>query len=159
MSENSINLLLGIVGTITGLFALFISLWSYLREKPNLKLEIIKSKHNFTHNLIEKQRLNLWADCQVKNLGDRGTRIRDAVCTFNHEGKSYRFRKYILGKEGTALFADTWVEAHDWRVFSVNFLNEFEEAQLESIDFIITLYHTHGSCKAMGKSLKFTIKT
>ena len=86
MSEYpTINLLLGIIGTITGLFALFISLWSYWREKPKLKMEIIKSKHNYTHNPSEKQELNLWADFQVKNLGDRGTRINDVVLSFNNK--------------------------------------------------------------------------
>jgi hypothetical protein len=159
MSEfPTFNLALGIIGTLTGAIALIISYITYRREKPNLKIEVLESKYNFTHNPSEKTHINFWTKFQVRNLGDRGTRIYDIGLSFRVDSKDYSLKKEfylrVPLKRMEAKQAGTiWLGAHDRKCFQGQFVQEYDSTEKEQIDCIFTIWHTHGSQDAKFTSV------
>lgn len=88
------TLILGIIGTITGTIALFISFWTYRKEAPHLKVSVTKCEHKLIPSSMSNSNvktLNFWTTFQVKNLGDRGTRITDVGLTFTNAKQTLHF--------------------------------------------------------------------
>lgn len=145
MSEelSTINLVLGIIGTITGVIALFISFWTLRKERPHLEVEVLECEHNF--GMSESQTmLTFWVKFQIKNRGDRGTSINDIDLTFEDDEKEYCFKKqYFRGQGGER----RWVNAHDTIKIGADFYEPFEGSEKEQIECTFTLYHTHGAKK------------
>ena len=154
MSEfSAINLVLGIVGTVTGIMALFIHFWRLRRERPRLETKVLQCKHDFTVSKSQIKTISFWAGFQIKNLGDRGTSINDIDLTFMDNGKEYRFKKqYFRGlrKESER----RWLNAHDTIDIEADFYDTFEGNDKEQIDCTFTIYHTHGSQTAKTISQK-----
>lgn len=154
MSEyQTTNMILGIIGTITGTIALIISYLIYRKEKPNLKLEISKCKHSYTTSTSQVITINFWASFHVHNLGDRGTRINDVGLSFVTDEKDYQFKKResMDPREN-----DVRIEAHDTVNFSADFWGIFESEEKEKIDCVFTIYHTHGTMDVQFTSEKKT---
>lgn len=145
MSEfSTINLVLGIIGTITGIMALLIHVWRMRRESPRLKAKVLKCKHDFTVSKSKIKSISFWIEVQTKNLGDRGTSINDMDIAFEDNGKTYRLKKkYFRGrlKEQNK----RWINAHDTIDIEAHFYETYEGNDKEQIDCTLTVYHTHGS--------------
>ena len=74
--EISIELLLGIIGTITGVFGTIVStilyLMKYRKEKPILKVTVESCKHKVAKS---GNKTDLKCEFIVSNIGDRGTTL------------------------------------------------------------------------------------
>ena len=147
MSEYSnINLVLGIVGTVTGIVALFISYWTYRKENPHLKVTVSKCEHDFTLSTSQIKSVTFWVAFQIKNIGDRGTSINDISLLFRSDGKEYDWKKkYFRGP--TVDSEKRWIEAHDTLNIEADFYDPYEGTDREQIDCTFTIYHTHSSEK------------
>lgn len=147
MSEYSnINLVLGIVGTVTGIIALFISYWTYRKENPRLKVAVLKCEHDFTLSDSQIKSVNFWATFQIKNIGDRGTSINDMGLLFRSNGREYHWKKkYFRGPNEVS--EKRWIAAHDWDNIEADFYDTYEGTERKQIDCIFTIYHTHSSEK------------
>lgn len=65
-----IELVLGIVGTLTGIASLLIHFFSYQKEKPKVNVELEYCSHSYTENFLEFKPV-----LTVKNQGDRPSTI------------------------------------------------------------------------------------
>jgi len=154
MSEfSAINLVLGIIGTVTGIMALFIHVWRIRKESPRLETKVLKCEHDFTVSKSQIKTLSFWATFQIKNLGDRGTSINDMDIIFEDNGKEYRFKKqYFRGPREAS--QRRWINAHDTMDIEADFYETYEGNDKEQIDCIFTIYHTHGATKVKTVSKK-----
>jgi len=144
MSEYpAINLVLGLIGTVTGTIALIISYIVYRKDQPRLKVTITKCIHNFNDALTH---INLWVTFQIRNQGDRGTRINDAGLSFSINEQKYNLKKQNFGEFHGGSLTSVWIKAHDTESFTAYFSENLEsnlKKKLESIDCTFTIYHTH----------------
>ena len=95
MSEFFNVSLLGIIGTATGIAALLISYRTYSKQKPNLKIKLTKCIHDFPNPNREPQvkDINFYANFQIRNVGDRGTKIENIVLSFIIDAKNYQAKE------------------------------------------------------------------
>src|SRR4030067_1522698 len=102
MSEyTAINLTLGIVGTLTGGFALFISFLTYYYDKPRLSVDVKRFEHKQIGNTPEIE--NFYIVLDIKNYGNRSTTLNEIELSFTDDGKVYSAKEPI--QEG--LYTDT----------------------------------------------------
>jgi hypothetical protein len=148
MSEfiQNTNLILGIIGTTTGTIALFISYWTYRKESPHLKINVIKCEHNFevSRSVPDRKTISFWTDFLIKNVGDRGTTIEDIELTFENSGKTYKLRKASY-RDQHVIEKRISVSPHDSFDLSADFWEVFTGDEEDQIDCIFTIYHTHGA--------------
>ena len=152
MSEySSITLVLGIVGTITGIIALFISFWTARKENPRLKGKVLSCSHWYSVAQNNVKMISFSSTLEIRNIGDRGTTINDADLTFWNRGKKYQFTKlYFRGDQ--ALSKSRWIEAHQLVEIYPDFYQIFNGTEEEQIECQFQVFHTHGSIKIKGKS-------
>lgn len=142
MSENInvANLVLGIVGTITGAIALFVSYWTLRKENPKLKIRALKCEHNVRVSTNNIKTLSFWTELQIKNVGDRGTSINDAEIEFEVNGRRYTFKKQYFVN---AAAKNIWVNPHETTYVEVQFWEAYDGADLENLDCTLKVYDTH----------------
>lgn len=147
MSEfSNFNLALGVIGTITGAIALFVSYWTYRKENPHLKVTVLKCEHAFTLSTSQTQSLSFWVDFEIRNVGDRGTSINDIGLLFRTDGVEYEWKKkYFRGL--TSESQKRWLEAHDTLKIEADFYDVYVGEEKEQIKCTFTIYHTHPSEK------------
>lgn len=147
MSEfSTVNLVLGIIGTITGAIALFISYWTYRKENPRLEVSVPKCEHDFALSTSQIKTISFWVTFQIKNLGDRGTSINDVDLSFKNDGKQYRLRKKYF--RGLAVESERkWINAHETMDVEADFYETYEGKQKAQIECTFSVYHTHGAKK------------
>ena len=148
------NLVLGLIGTISGIVALLIHFWRLRRESPRLEAKVFECLHNFTVSKSKIESILFWAHLQIKNLGDRGTSINDVELTFEDEEKEYRLRKEYFSAGELAGTKRKWINAHDTIEIKPYFREIFEGNDKEKIDYTFTIYHTHGAEEIDGTSQK-----
>jgi hypothetical protein len=153
----SLELVLGILGSSTGIAALVIQVLKYLKERPKIKAQIKEHKH-FYQPIVDSppytqsiggSTSNYWLtfliETLVRNKGDRATTIGDAILDFKIGKKEYRITTDDLKVR---------VESNDLvRVrpqLAMRFMNI--SAKQEKILFKLTLVHTHGEIKLDGTS-------
>ena len=153
MSEFFSFNLLGLIGIITGVFALLISYRTYAKQKPNLKVNSIKCEHNYTVSTSQIRNINFWAKLQVHNIGDRGTRINDVILSFAFDGKKYQLHKKYF--EGPANQSESqWIDANDIKDISVHFYEDFSGSEQDRINCNFTICGTYKSYHFKGISEK-----
>jgi hypothetical protein len=154
MSEfSNINLVLGIIGTITGAIALFISYWIYRKENPRLEMSVSKCEHDFTLSTSQVKTISFWVTFQIKNLGDRGTSINDVGLFFRSNGNHYRLKKrYFRGL--TVESERKWINAHETMDIEADFYETYEGNDKTQIECTFSVYHTHGAKKVTTVSQK-----
>ncbi|MCW4034358.1 MAG: hypothetical protein NWF03_03230 [Candidatus Bathyarchaeota archaeon] len=147
-----VNLTLGIVGTIAGLFSLFVHLWRLKRESPQLTIGVLKCEHMFTE---ETKILTFGTEIELRNLGDRGTNILGIDLKFKNgdEYQNLRLASQELAKENDNV---KWIRPHETIRTSQTGFIKYEHPVTQELDCIITVYHTHGAEKIKHKSLKQT---
>jgi len=139
-----LNLVLGIIGTITGIVALSVHFLRLRRENPRLKIEVLKCEHDFEE---EKKTLSFWAELQIRNLGDRGTDILGVDLTFEDDEQEHNLRMEHHGE----LYEDDlkrWIHPHQTIEKSLTTFTKYEGDIKERINCTLTIYHTHGAEKA-----------
>jgi hypothetical protein len=143
MSDNisTVNFVLGIVGTITGAIALFISYWAFKKENPKLEIRTVKCEHSVRVSTKNIKTLSFWTQLEVKNVGDRGTSINDAQIEFEDSGKKYIFKKQYF-EDATS--RNVWINPHETTYIGVQFWGAFDGADLENLNCTLKVYHTHG---------------
>jgi hypothetical protein len=145
----AITLVLGLIGTVTGIIALLISYWTYRKEKPNLETEVLSLTHNFTPTSSNGKHINFWVRFRLKNLGDRGTRINDIGLSFKINEHEYDLKANEIREvtpDGLLKAGPDFIEAHDTLVIEADFYRTYEgKDEQEKIDCKFTLFHTHGS--------------
>ena len=150
MSEYpAINLILGIIGTVTGLGALYL----HYREKPNLKVETKKCEHEYTTSTSKLVTLNFTVLFEIKNVGIRGTRITDVGLLFENNPSSE------IKKRCFRPFAESRiVNGDDTEYLCALFSINSDKQELDRIECFFKIYHTHGIKKVECASVKKTQK-
>jgi hypothetical protein len=140
------NLVLGIVGTITGSIAIIIHYWRLRRENPRLEISVLSCEHSFTISKSNVKTVSFWVEFQAKNLGDRGTTLNDVGLNSDKLGKGQFRKQYWRLGEQYVPDDKMWINAHETRDIGADFVAiEFPSEDKEQIDCIFTIYHTHGA--------------
>jgi hypothetical protein len=146
--------LLGLIGAITGGIALYISYKVYKNQKPDLDIEVLNCEHDLPNLVGESQMkdINFWVRFQLKNIGDRGTRIVDIILEFAVGGKKYQFHERNVSSEAWGITKDSvqfanpnirWVKAHDSIPITANFNGAFDGREENQIDCTFIICDTH----------------
>lgn len=151
MSEESsiVNLVLGLIGTITGIIGLFIHFWRLRKENPRIEAKLLKCEH---HIEPERNQISFWVQFQIKNLGDRGTSVNDVDLVYVSDNKEHCLKKiYFRPMEFSRR---RWINPHETIDLGADYLGEYRGEVKENIDCTFLLYHTHGK-----ETLKATSQT
>lgn len=155
MSEfvQNTNLVLGIAGTLTGAFALFISWWTFKKDRPHLKVNVTDCTHDFavSQSVPNGKDLFFLANFLIKNVGYRGTTIEDVELTFENNGKSYKMRKqsyteqFLSEKNIPVIYMKRIpVSPSESRDLSAKFfVEDFSGNEEDKINCIFTIFHTY----------------
>jgi hypothetical protein len=139
---SNINIVLGILGTVTGAIALFISWWTLRKESPRLRMTVLKCEHSIKVQTSHVRTITFWVEIQVKNIGDRHTSVYDMSLAFEDNGNKYSFKKGyfrdIPSQEQRIL-----VPAHDVVNVRADFYERYEGNDKEQIRCTLAIYHTH----------------
>ena len=143
---------LGIIAVITGIPAIFISVYNLRKEKPNLKVSVTECKHSFTPSRVVygKKDINFRVIFHIRNVGDRGTRISDMNLSFTVDGESYNIRRPLFGANNLIDTTTRWIEAWDNTDITAQFCSEYKSAEKDQLSCTFTIYHTHNPCKIKG---------
>jgi hypothetical protein len=141
----NVSSILGIIGTITGIIALFISYWTFRAERPRLTAKMLECKHSYS--MIDgKKRVNFFTTLEISNRGDRGTTINEVEVTFEIDGKKFSIKKdYFRGQRVES--KRRWINSHEIIEVEPDFSKEIEMAETTKIDCTFNIYHTHGRVK------------
>jgi hypothetical protein len=147
MSEfPTINLVLGIVGTVTGIIALFISYWTSRKENPRLNVKILSCEHSFTVSKSGIKNVSFWVKFRTKNLGDRGTTIIDVDLILDKYSEGHHVKKQFWKVDEKYVEGKIWLNAHEALDTEADFVAiEFPHEDKELLDCTFTIYHTHGA--------------
>lgn len=147
----SIELILGFIGTITGIIGLLLHYITFQKEKPRLKFELTKCEHSF---YPARSHFRLDSVFRVRNVGDRGTTITKAGLSFKLDEKIYSVPYHcFITFPGANLVLSLWIDAHETiDEFLTIFEIKGETITQESLDCTFTLYHTHGKETIRGTS-------
>lgn len=143
-----VNLVLGIIGTVTGILALSAHFWRLKRESPRLKTEVLKCEHDFEE---DKKRLSFWADLQIRNLGDRGTDMLGIDLAFEDDKQEYNLKLDCQ----QPVFEDDlimWIRPHETMKKFQTAFTTYDGDVKEQIGCTLTIYHTHGAEKVKAVS-------
>lgn len=154
MSESVQNtqFILGIAGTLTGAFALFISWWTFKKDRPHLKVNVTDCTHDFavSQSVSNRKTVSFLADFLIKNVGYRGTTIEDIELTFENNGKLYKMRKQSYTRQfsneiGIPLFLEKRIPVSPSKSFdlSAKFWDEFTGNEEDKINCTFTIFHTY----------------
>jgi hypothetical protein len=139
---SNFNLALGLIGTITGTIALFISYWTLRKESPRLRMAVLKCEHSIKVQTSQVRTITFWVEVQVRNIGDRHTSVYDMTLAFEDNGKKYSFKKDyfrdVLPEEPRIL-----IPAHDVVNVGADFYHRYEGNDKEQIKCTLAIYHTH----------------
>jgi hypothetical protein len=151
MSEYAgITIILGVVGTLTGGFALIISGLTYYYDKPHLSIDVKRFEHTQMGNTLMINDFYIVFD--VKNSGNRSTTLNELELSFVDSKNVYSTREEI--QEG--LYTDPIrgmikvdIEAGKTKERTLFFNSaHFELKQImEEIPCHLTLYHTYKAVK------------
>jgi hypothetical protein len=142
---------LGLIGAITGILAIIISIYTYRKENPNLRVTVTGCQHKFEVSTSNIKTIRFFSEFHINNVGDRGTRISDIGLWFKVGEK-----EYCLKKTGFWNMTDEskWIEAHDNVDLEANFSIEYTSDEKDQLDCYFTIYHTHNPCKVKAVSIK-----
>jgi hypothetical protein len=149
MSEQSsaVNLVLGIIGTITGIIGLFIHFWRFRRENPRIEVKALGCEHSIES---ERSQISFWATFQMKNLGDRGTSINDVDLVFVSDNKEHLLKKILF--RPMEYSQRRWIDPHETIDLGADYLGKYEGEVKEKINCTFLIYHTHGRKKIRALS-------
>lgn len=133
------SLVLGLIGTITGIIALFIHFWKLRKENPRIKVEVLKCEHDFEE---KRNQVSFWAKFQIRNLGDRGTSINDVNLAFVSDDQEHCLKKrYFRGRREHS--QRRWINPHETIDLEVDFYEKYQGQVKERINCTFSIFHTH----------------
>jgi hypothetical protein len=140
----AISLVLGIVGTFTGGFALLVSGLTYYYDKPRLSVEVKRFEHTQIGNMIT----DFYIVLDVKNFGNRSTTLNELELNFSDNGKDFTAKEPLQEKFYTDPLRDMVkvdVEAGKTiqRSLFFHYTNFLLKELREEIPCQLKLYHTH----------------
>lgn len=150
-----INLILGIVGTGTGIIALVIHFFRLRSERPRLKVDIISCSHQFgTTKNGSTEKIYIDPNFKVRNVGDRGTNVSEMHVSFRIAGREYSGKDavYFHVANGREFSERKWIEAHATVEVSPRFEIPYDGPIEDSIDCRFALHHTHDKLTISGTS-------
>lgn len=137
----TIELVLGIIGTLTGIMALILHFIRLQREKPRLKVMVNRCKH-YTPSSMKDKVSKLRVEFQIHNIGDRGTQLSKLELSFEMGSK--------IWSGSNAL--DLVIEAHRSSVIDQIFFFDFPFTE-QVLQCTFSLYHTHDKYSFKIKSI------
>jgi len=147
----SLELILGIIGTATGIIGLIIHFIRLRREKPIIKPEVIKCGHYLTRNKKHQPIFHLELELRIKNRGHHGTTLNKIEATFYDNEKRYLMESiYFQPCEGVRALMPTlpvenlWIGPHKTTNTRCRFQLEGEVIKQRILECSFILYHTHG---------------
>lgn len=158
--------LLGIIGTITGIAALAISYRNYSRQRPNLKIKLRKCVHDFPSPIRKPKNMDINFHCafQIKNVGDRGTKIESIALSFTVDGKNYQTKEEDRSAEiseissfhlqSSAQNRNRWIQAHDTVDINSHFKVLYDREKKEKINCSFAIHDTHKKYVVKGISYR-----
>jgi len=73
----TLELILGIIGTVTGVVSSFVHIWNYFQNKPKLSLEVNSCTfEEIKDDYDNPKRTNIYVNLDVMNKGNKTTSIR-----------------------------------------------------------------------------------
>ena len=145
----SVELILGIIGTATGVLGLIIHFVRLRKEKPVLKIEVTKCWHYTARNRNRQPTFRLELGFRIKNTGHYGTTLSKIEAVFHDSGKRYLMENDLFQPEQahispTLPVENLWIPPHKttdtWSVF----LLEGAVIKQEVLKCSFILHHTHG---------------
>ncbi|MGD0994193.1 MAG: hypothetical protein ABR909_01550 [Candidatus Bathyarchaeia archaeon] len=143
---------IGLIGAFTGISAIIISVYTYRKEKPNLKVSVTDCHHRFTVSTSQIKTIFFFAKFHINNVGDRGTRINDIGLSFKVGEKEYHGKQEMFWN---VIGESKWIDAHDNADIGSQFLIEYNSDEKDRLNCVFTIYHTHNPCKVKAVSEKF----
>lgn len=148
ISLELITLILGLVGSATGVASLIVHALKFRKERPNIVAELVDAKHFYRRRDEGEEiyQLGFLLDTQVINKGDRGTTIGKAILHFTIGEKRHHI---------TAIDFEERLEPNDMTTVRPHFVfdSSYDEApEQEEIPFKLILGHTDKKIVLHGKS-------
>jgi hypothetical protein len=148
---NIASLVLGIIGTISGLTALYLT---YKSQKPNLKIEVKYCSHHYqTSDFFDsKMELRFLAGLEIKNYSIRGTSVNKIDFSFTENGEKHVIEDDLYGKMTKAMDSSgkeiirierRWIGPFETIGLAPILVEEFRGTQKEEIEGVFTVYSTH----------------
>lgn len=146
MSEalDTANLVLGIIGTVTGSIAVIIHIWRLRKENPHIETKALKCEHDYAVSLSGIRTISFWTDFMIRNVGDRGTSINDMDLDFEDNGQKHHLKKQYF-RDRPVAEKRIWISPHETLDLSADFYQNFQGNEKEKVDCHFTVYHTHGA--------------
>jgi hypothetical protein len=132
----TVELVLGIIGTVTGILGLIMHLIRLRRERASLHIEVLRCQHRVTwHKTPGESKIAgtlLLVEMRVDNRGDWETTVYDLQLLF----RDYSSREKL--KAGIRILA------HATETLDHSFFVPAAEISDSSVSCSFILYHTHG---------------
>jgi hypothetical protein len=157
MSEslNLLPLVLGIIGTVTGIFAIVFSYLNYKFQKPNLTVKVKRCWHSYEKAELfpAEFEIRFSPTIEIKNKGDRGTTMSKIELSFVDFGKNHFLEHPTYGKQFERVdeFGQTikqtefrWINPTETIGLNPVFLDYFKSSFIhrETIDYVLTVFTT-----------------
>lgn len=146
----SLELILGIVGTATGVLSLIVHFVRLQKEKPDLELEVTKCWHYLERRKNRQPTFNLELGLRIKNTGHYGTTLSKIEAVFHDGGKRYLMESDLFQTFEQVTLMPTlpvgnlWIGPHKTTDTGCVFRLEDAVIQQEVLKCSFILYHTHG---------------
>ena len=146
----SLELILGIIGTATGVLSLIIHFIRLRKEKPVLKLEVTKCWHYLERRKNRQPTFNLELESRIGNRGHYGTTLSKIEVVFYDSRKRYLMESdYFHTLEHVTLMPtlpvqNLWIVLHKTTDTECVFRLEDAAIEQEVLKCSFILYRTHG---------------
>jgi len=141
--EITLELALGILGSVTGVSSLILEVKRYLKDKPRIEAEIVDTPRHSYYDQEDKCVLILVIRVRVRNKGNRAITIGEARLIATHGNQSVKL---------SCDNVDERIEPNDLVSIELSFNHLFSFDQLlkqDAIPFELVLYHAHGEIKGL----------
>ncbi|XES77674.1 MAG: hypothetical protein ACBZ72_02065 [Candidatus Bathyarchaeia archaeon] len=154
-----LSLVLGAIGTITGVLSL---VWKFENQRPKMKIKVKEITHTF-HETKSGKEIHFLVDLEIWNHGDRGTTINKIELAFSDDKKRHVLEQETRGRENmrTGFFGTKiieverkWVNPNELIEENLNLTDEYTGSEKDDILCIITLYHTRKTLRSEAISKK-----
>ena len=148
----SLELILGIIGSVTGVMgatSLIIHILRYLKEKPKIEVELVDASHYYQRRGENKKNYFLCfiLETHVRNKGDRGTTIGEAILDFTLGEEKHRMTTDINERVDPNDMVKIWPR--------FDFLSSYDKEPIQGeIPFRLIFYHARGQEVLEGTSKK-----
>lgn len=154
----SVELILGIIGTVTGVLGLIIHFVRLRKEEPILEIEVTKCEHHTERNRNRQPTFCLELELRIKNTGHYGTTLSKIEAVFDISDKRYYMESDLFQTEQAYILQPTlpvenlWIPPHKTTDTGSVFLLKGTVIKLPVENLWIRkvlkcsfiLYHTHG---------------